>query len=154
MSRSRAPGLSFPADRRGGVDVPALVCRLPGDGHWCVAGAQDDRRAGGERRQDAGEDRPRVGQGCRQRDAVDGRHILLGDPAPGHRGEGVGRELLDETVDELVAGGAETIRAMVLAENDLGTEFYREADFDRVDESETTIAGESYREAVFERSVE
>ncbi|PSP70255.1 N-acetyltransferase [Halobacteriales archaeon QH_8_67_27] len=73
--------------------------------------------------------------------------------APGHRGEGVGRELLDETVDELVAGGAETIRAMVLAENDLGTEFYREAGFERVGESETSIADESYREAVFERSV-
>ncbi|WP_123534993.1 GNAT family N-acetyltransferase [Halosimplex salinum] len=74
--------------------------------------------------------------------------------APSHRGEGTGRELLRETVDELAAEGADTIRAMVLAENDTGTEFYRSTGFERVDESETRIGDESYREAVFERTAE
>lgn len=73
--------------------------------------------------------------------------------APSHRGVGIGRELLRETVDELAEEGADLIRAMVLAENDVGTEFYRSAGFQRVDEGETHIGGESYREAVFERAV-
>lgn len=73
--------------------------------------------------------------------------------APSHRGGGIGRDLLHETVDELAAEGADMIRAMVLAENDAGTEFYRSAGFKRVDEGETRIGDESYREAVFERAV-
>jgi len=73
--------------------------------------------------------------------------------APSHRGDGIGRELLRETVDELAAEGADLIRAMVLADNDAGTQFYRSAGFERVDESQTRIGEESYREAVFERPV-
>lgn len=79
--------------------------------------------------------------------------ILRLHVVPERRGEGVDGALLAETVDALVAAGAERIRAMVLAENDSGAAFYRAAGFDRVDEAETAIAGETHEEAVFERPV-
>lgn len=65
---------------------------------------------------------------------------------PEHRRENVGRELLEQTCAELDEQGAEQINAMVLAENTPGRTFYERFGFEKVDEQETTIGGESYRE--------
>ncbi|EMA44947.1 GNAT family N-acetyltransferase [Halococcus saccharolyticus] len=69
--------------------------------------------------------------------------------APEHRREGVGGDLLDHTREVLAERGAEQIRAMVLAENEPGNEFYRRHGFELVEESETVIAATSYRENVY-----
>lgn len=68
---------------------------------------------------------------------------------PDHRGRGFGRRLLERTRDDLFEHGAERINAMVLAANEPGNAFYRTFGFERVDESETTIGGESYREHTY-----
>jgi len=68
---------------------------------------------------------------------------------PGDRRRGIGSELLDRTVDALVAQGAETVRAMVLAENDQGNEFYRTAGFEKVESARTRIGEEYHEENVY-----
>lgn len=65
---------------------------------------------------------------------------------PEHRRENVGRELLERTCTELSEQGVERVNAMVLAENGPGNAFYERFGFENVDERETTIGGESYRE--------
>ncbi|EMA53720.1 GNAT family N-acetyltransferase [Halococcus salifodinae] len=69
--------------------------------------------------------------------------------APEHRREGVGGDLLDHTHEAFGERGAEQVRAMVLAENEPGNEFYRRHGFELVEESETVIADTSYRENVY-----
>ena len=65
---------------------------------------------------------------------------------PDHRGAGHGRELLAATRTALADRGVDRVNAMVLAANDNGNEFYEQFGFERADESETVIDGESYRE--------
>jgi len=65
---------------------------------------------------------------------------------PDHRGAGHGRELLAATRTALADRGVDRVSAMVLAANDGGNEFYERFGFERADESETVIDGESYRE--------
>ncbi|WP_049900270.1 GNAT family N-acetyltransferase [Halococcus agarilyticus] len=69
--------------------------------------------------------------------------------APEHRREGVGGDLLDHTREALGERGAERVRAMVLAENEPGNEFYRRHGFELAEESETVIADTPYRENVY-----
>lgn len=69
--------------------------------------------------------------------------------APGHRREGVGTDLLSAVRDELFGKGVERIRAMVLAENELGNAFYDHHGFERTGESETKIGEESHPENVY-----
>lgn len=69
--------------------------------------------------------------------------------APEHRKRGVGGDLLEHARDELKARGAERVHAMVLAENELGNEFYRRRGFELVEESETVIRERTYRENVY-----
>jgi len=76
-------------------------------------------------------------------------HILRVYVAPDHRGEGVGRDLLAALEEQLREGGAERVQAMVLADNEVGNEFYRSAGFEKIDEDETTIGGETYAENVY-----
>ena len=73
-------------------------------------------------------------------------YILRTYVHPDHRGEGFGRGLLTETRDVLDSKGVERINAMVLADNDPGNAFYERFGFERVDQSETEVGGESYRE--------
>lgn len=68
---------------------------------------------------------------------------------PDARRAGLGSDLLDATLADLSAVGADAIEAMVLAENELGRRFYEAAGFELDAEGETTIAGESYRECVY-----
>lgn len=68
---------------------------------------------------------------------------------PDHRRRGLGSNLLEETIDALRDRDVERVEAMVLAENERGNEFYREAGFRMDDSGETTIAGELYGENVY-----
>jgi ribosomal protein S18 acetylase RimI-like enzyme len=79
-------------------------------------------------------------------DTDDEGYILRIYVDPDHRREGVGHELLERTRSELVAQDVERINAMVLAENEPGNDFYARSGFEFVDESETTIGGDTYRE--------
>jgi len=68
---------------------------------------------------------------------------------PDHRNRGLGRRLLERTRDDLFAHGAERINAMVLAANEPGNAFYRSLGFEKVEEGETRIGGETYRENTY-----
>ena len=68
---------------------------------------------------------------------------------PDYRNIGFGRRLLERTREDLFAHGAERINAMVLAANEPGNAFYRAFGFEKVDEGETTIGGEPYREHTY-----
>lgn len=72
---------------------------------------------------------------------------------PDHRRRGVGGDLLAATLDELAAQGVERVRAMVLAGNERGQAFYESFGFERVDEGETRIAGETHPEYTYVRPV-
>lgn len=69
--------------------------------------------------------------------------------APDHRGDGIGSDLLDYARQRLVDRGVGRLRAMVLAENEPGNEFYRELGFELRERNETHIGGETYRENVY-----
>jgi len=69
--------------------------------------------------------------------------------SPDRRRERVGTELLATVRDKLFGKGVDRIRAMVLAENDLGNAFYDHHGFERTGESETTIGDESHPENVY-----
>jgi ribosomal protein S18 acetylase RimI-like enzyme len=74
---------------------------------------------------------------------------------PDHRNAGHGTALLDTVTDCLFERGVDRIRAMVLAANDLGNEFYRNHGFEPTDEThETEIGGEYYDERVWVRERE
>jgi ribosomal protein S18 acetylase RimI-like enzyme len=66
--------------------------------------------------------------------------------APDARRRGVGRELLERVRENLFDYGVDRVYATVLSENDLGNAFYRDFGFQKVDEGETTIGGDSFRE--------
>lgn len=78
-------------------------------------------------------------------------YILRVYTAPDHRGEGVGSELLTKARDVLLTRGVDNVRAMVLAENEPGNAFYESFGFEKVDEEETIIGGDTYTENVYER---
>lgn len=69
---------------------------------------------------------------------------------PDHRGSGVGTDLFGYVRETLLEHDVEAIRAMVLAENDLGNSFYRGLGFEQVDGGETVIGGDSYTENTYE----
>lgn len=68
---------------------------------------------------------------------------------PDHRGAGRGTELLDAIEEAMFERGAERIRAMVLAANEVGNAFYREAGFEREESAEVVIGGETYTENTY-----
>lgn len=83
----------------------------------------------------------------------DDGHILRLYVDPDHRREHVGSELLERAVDELTDRSVERVKATVLADNDLGNQFYSERGFERVDTAETRIGDELYPEHVYVRPV-
>ncbi|TMT86539.1 N-acetyltransferase [Haloterrigena sp. H1] len=68
---------------------------------------------------------------------------------PDHRGEGIGRDLLTETRDRLFEQSVEQLRAMVLAANDVGNEFYRTFGFEQTATEPVTIGDERYEECTY-----
>lgn len=73
---------------------------------------------------------------------------------PDHRTEGTGRELFEHVRDQLLDYDIDRIRAMVLAENELGNRFYRDLGFEKVAEGETIIGDELFEENTYEMVVE
>ncbi len=73
---------------------------------------------------------------------------------PDHRGEGVGRRLFEAVRDELTAVGVAQLRAMVLAENDVGNGFYQSFGFELSDTEDITIGGERCQENTLVLSVD
>ncbi|SEP25934.1 Ribosomal protein S18 acetylase RimI [Halogranum amylolyticum] len=65
---------------------------------------------------------------------------------PDHRETGIGSDLVDRVGSEMASRDADRLTAMVLADNEVGQGFYESLGFERVDEGETTIGGESYGE--------
>lgn len=77
-------------------------------------------------------------------------HLLRVYVKPDHRGEGVGAALVEAGTDRLFDCGADSVRAMVLADNEPGNAFYRSLGFDRQEETyRTEVAGEFYEERVW-----
>lgn len=70
---------------------------------------------------------------------------------PAHRGDGLGTDLLDRTVEAMTADGAERVTATVLSANEPGLQFYLDAGFTELDErGETRIGDEFYEETTLE----
>lgn len=80
-------------------------------------------------------------------------HVLRLYVDPTHRRQGIGRRLLEHAVDEMVTLGHDRVAVLVLAENELGVAFYRSAGFETIDEAETSIGGNTYRELRMERPI-
>lgn len=77
-------------------------------------------------------------------------HVMRVYVDPDERGAGIGTALLDAVVGALFEQGADSIRGMVLAENELGNEFYRSRGFERDPGSyRTQIGDEFYEECVY-----
>lgn len=68
---------------------------------------------------------------------------------PEHRGAGVGSTLFEEAQVALEGAGVETIRGIVLADNDDGTAFYEAQGFEQVNERTVSIGGTAYSELVY-----
>ncbi|WP_323191542.1 GNAT family N-acetyltransferase [Halostella sp. PRR32] len=68
---------------------------------------------------------------------------------PDHWDNGVGSHLLDAVEQFLAAEGVREVRIRVLAENDLGIEFYRARGYEREETQTAELGGRSYREHVF-----
>ena len=70
---------------------------------------------------------------------------------PGRWGEGVGSRLFETLRARLRRRGYERVRAVVLAENDVGLPFYRRHGFEQVEEREEVVGGEPHRAFVVAR---
>lgn len=65
---------------------------------------------------------------------------------PKARRRGIGRALFERTRDELQRHDIDHLNAMVLADNDLGNEFYTDLDLELTEKGETMIGDESFEE--------
>lgn len=68
---------------------------------------------------------------------------------PEVRGQDIGTELFEAVRDELESLGADTVRALVLSENEEGHQFFEQFGYEEADSRQETIAGESYTINVF-----
>ncbi|SDR30149.1 GNAT family N-acetyltransferase [Natronobacterium texcoconense] len=76
-------------------------------------------------------------------------HLLRVYVDPAHRGEGIGGQLLETTVDRLFDRGVDRVKSMVLEENDLGNKFYQSFGFERESTEEISIGDERYTECTY-----
>ncbi|PSQ25651.1 N-acetyltransferase [Halobacteriales archaeon QS_9_68_17] len=72
--------------------------------------------------------------------------------APDRWGSGIGERLLDRAVEDLSARGVDRVEESVLAENEVGRAFY-EKHFERTDEREIEVGGETTAVNVYEREI-
>ena len=72
---------------------------------------------------------------------------------PDRWGDGVGTRLFERIREELERQGAERLRAMVLADNEIGNGFYRSLGFEREATARTTIDGEEYDENTYTMAI-
>lgn len=68
---------------------------------------------------------------------------------PEARGRGVGTELFEAIRDELESQGADTVRALILSENEEGDQFFEQFGYEEIDSREETLAEEEYTINVF-----
>ncbi len=68
---------------------------------------------------------------------------------PDHRGDGTGVRLLVRTREKLLEKGAEQIQGFVLADNEVGNEFYEDHGFQQAGEREVEIGDEMFTENVY-----
>jgi ribosomal protein S18 acetylase RimI-like enzyme len=68
---------------------------------------------------------------------------------PMYRGEGIGNNLFEQTVSELEARGAETVRGRVLADNAQGNDFYERHGLEKAGEGRVDIDGKEYIENIY-----
>ncbi|WP_135823978.1 GNAT family N-acetyltransferase [Halorussus ruber] len=66
--------------------------------------------------------------------------------------EGIGSGLLDAIEERLTDMGAESMQAMVLADNEMGNTFYEERGFEKTDEAETQLDGTTRTENVYAKA--
>ncbi|NEU55729.1 GNAT family N-acetyltransferase [Halorussus sp. MSC15.2] len=71
---------------------------------------------------------------------------------PDRWNEGIGTAVLEAMEERLTAMGAETIQAMVLAENEMGNAFYEDHGFEKTDEAETQLDGATRTENVYAKA--
>ncbi|KTG08013.1 GCN5 family acetyltransferase [Haloprofundus marisrubri] len=72
---------------------------------------------------------------------------------PDHWREGVGSALYDRLRSDLEDFNMKRVEAIVLADNEMGNEFYRHLGFEHTGEGEVTMGGESYRENVYTKEL-
>ena len=72
--------------------------------------------------------------------------------APDRWHEGIGTTLLEAMEERLTELGAETMQAMVLADNEIGNAFYEDRGFEKTDEAETQLDGDTRKENVYARA--
>lgn len=68
---------------------------------------------------------------------------------PDHRGDGYGTALLEAAHEALFDRGADRLRAMVLAANEIGNEFYRAFGFEHEGTETVYIGEEAYEENTY-----
>ena len=66
-----------------------------------------------------------------------------------YRGQGLGRQLYEETRERLGERGAETIRGLVLADNSEGNRFWENQGLTRVGEGSVEIDGDAFVENIY-----
>ncbi|WP_224333324.1 GNAT family N-acetyltransferase [Haloprofundus halobius] len=72
---------------------------------------------------------------------------------PDHWREGVGSALYERLRSDLEDFNMSELEAIVLADNEMGNEFYRHLGFEKAGEGEVTMGGESYREHVYRKGL-
>lgn len=68
---------------------------------------------------------------------------------PEVRGQGVGTELFESIRDELESQGADTVRAVILSENEEGDQFLEQFGYEEADSRQETLAEEEHTLNVF-----
>ncbi|WP_276299942.1 GNAT family N-acetyltransferase [Halorussus lipolyticus] len=72
---------------------------------------------------------------------------------PDHWGEGAGSAMLERVEDELADRGAERLRLVVLADNEIGNAFYERHGYPTVGSRESEFEGETYADYVREKEL-
>ncbi|QLD86054.1 GNAT family N-acetyltransferase [Natronomonas halophila] len=68
---------------------------------------------------------------------------------PEAQGRGIGTGLFEAIRDELERQGADTVRALILSENEAGDQFFEQFGYEEIDSREETIAEEEFTINVF-----
>jgi len=130
------------------------MTRIIGDDEQvCLVATDDDGRIVGftHGATDDGErsDASRTSKGERSESSGSNGDVLRLYVAPDRWHEGIGTTLLETIEERLIDRGAETVQAMVLADNEMGNAFYEERGFEKTAEAETQLDGTTRTENVY-----
>ncbi|NHN59951.1 MULTISPECIES: GNAT family N-acetyltransferase [Halorussus] len=123
------------------------VCLVAADEDGAVVGFAHGATEGGER-----SEATRTSEGERTESSGTEGDVLRLSVSPDRWGEGIGSTLLEAVEDRLTAMGAERIRAMVLADNEMGNAFYEDRGFEKAGEAETQLDGTTRTENVYAKA--